>query len=211
MTTADLAPLYRVRAGAFDVVEVPEVTVAVVPGVGDPDGEDFAAALQALYSVSYAAHFLVKKAKGEAPKVMPLEALWWVDDAVQRDMVHAAARGEGDLRGADRSTWRWQAMIVQQDPIDDDVLERAVAKARTKELRALDDLRVERWTEGLSAQVLHVGPYSAEAPSIARLHEGITAAGYRPRGRHHEIYLSDARRTAPEKLRTILRQPVERA
>jgi hypothetical protein len=100
-------------------------------------------------------------------------------------------------------------MIMQPDPIDEHMVSRALEKARKKGLGGLEDLRYERWEEGRSAQLLHVGPYAEEGPSIVRLHEGIAAAGYRPRGRHHEIYLGDPRRSAPEKLRTLLRHPVE--
>jgi hypothetical protein len=114
------------------------------------------------------------------------------------------------MADSDRDRWHWRAMIVQPSPIDAAVIASAVEDARAKkDLPALDQLRYERWEEGRCAQVLHIGPYADENPSIVRLHEGITAAGYRPRGRHHEIYLGDPRRSAPEKLRTILRHPVE--
>jgi hypothetical protein len=103
-------------------------------------------------------------------------------------------------------------MIMQPDPIDADLLSEALAQARAKKgLPALDRLRHERWTEGRCAQTMHVGPYSAEAPSIERLHQAIAEAGYVPRGRHHEIYLGDPRRSAPDRLRTIIRQPVQPA
>lgn len=99
---------------------------------------------------------------------------------------------------------------MQPEPIDGELVAIAQAEAeRKKSSPALGRLRYERWAEGLSAQLLHVGPYADEAPSISRLHAAITDAGYRPRGHHHEIYLGDPRRSAPEKLRTILRQPVE--
>ena len=116
------------------------------------------------------------------------------------------------MAGTDRDRWRWQAMIMQPGPIDADMIAAAIAQARDRKRSAgLDRVRYIRWAEGCCAQLLHVGPYAAEGPSIARLHQAIAAAGYRPRGRHHEIYLGDQRRSAPEKLRTILRHPVEPA
>lgn len=200
------------RKGAVDIVDVPELLYAVVDGSGAPESAEFADAVQALYSVSYGAHFLLKKERGEAPNVKPLEALWWVDDPAQQDVVAAAARGQATMADSDRDRWQWRAMIVQPDPLDAPAAARAVEQARAKKsLPALDRLRFERWQEGRCAQVLHIGPYADEGPSIARLHKGIAAAGYRPHGRHHEIYLGDPRRSAPERLRTILRHPVTSA
>jgi hypothetical protein len=166
--------LLKVRKGAVDIVDVPEFGFVAVTGTGEPGGAEFTEAVQALYSVSYGAHFRLKKLTGEAPRVMPLEGLWWVDDA---ELI-AAATAEA---------------------------------ARKKALPGLARLEYIRWAEGRCAQLLHIGPYAAEAPSIAALHEAIAEAGYRPHGRHHEIYLGDPRRSAPEKLRTIIRHPVEPA
>ena len=205
---ADLAALYKVRKGSLDIVDVPELGYLAIDGKA-PDGAEFSAAVPALYAVSYAARFMLKKERGDAPKVMPLEAQWWVDDPAQWDIINAVARGEATMAETDRDQWQWRAMIVQAEPIDADLISRAVEQSRKKGLAALDRLEYERWTEGLCAQMLHIGPYAEEAPSIVRLHEGIAAAGYRPRGRHHEIYIGDPRRSAPEKLRTILRQPIE--
>jgi hypothetical protein len=210
-TTTAVQALYTMRAGQVRTVDVPELGFVVVDGTGDPDGPVFAEALQALYGVSYAAHFLARE-RGTATKVMPLEALWWVDDPDQQDLVHAVALGRGAMTDTDRSRWCWQAMIMQPEPIDVGIVAEAVQRTRRKRPSAsLDRLRYERWQEGLAVQLLHVGPYADEAPSIVRLHEAIPAAGYRARGRHHEIYVGDPRRSAPEKLRTILRQPVEPA
>lgn len=203
--------LYKVRKGVVDIVTVPEFGYVLIDGLGAPDGPDFADAIQALYSVSYGAHFLLKKTRGAAPRVLPLEALWWVDDPEQQDILAAVALGKANMADSDRDRWRWRALIMQPDPIDGDVVTKAIGQARAKALPALGRLRYERWAEGRCAQLLHVGPYAAEEPSIRRLHEGIAAAGYRARGHHHEIYLGDPRRSAPEKLRTILRHPVEPA
>jgi hypothetical protein len=205
----DLERLYKGRRGAVEFVEVPSLSFAVVHGEGDPDGQAFAEAIQALYAVSYAAHFGVKKRTGVSTRVMPLEALWWADDPEQAEIVKKAAMGEGSLTLADRSSWRWQAMIVQPDPIEAKDVERALDESRTKGLPALGRLTFEEWEEGRCAQTLHVGPYAQEAPTIVRLHAAIDGAGLRPRGRHHEIYLGDPRRSAPEKLRTLIRHPVQ--
>jgi hypothetical protein len=186
----DPTTLYRARRGIVDYVDVPELGYLMVRGVGAPEGPAFAAAIQALFTVSYGAHFAVKKSCGTAPRVMPLEALW-------------------SEPGESRDTWQWLAMIAQLEPIDDDIVCDVIEQARAKNLQALERLSFEHWEEGLSAQTLHVGPYDAETATIGFLHEMIRADGYRPRGRHHEIYLGDPRRSAPEKLRTILRQPVE--
>jgi hypothetical protein len=193
--------LLKVRKGAVDIVDVPEFGFAAVAGTGEPGGTEFTAAVQALYSVSYGAHFRLKKLTGQAPRVMPLEGLWWVDDQAQQDIVAAVARGEATMADSERGSWRWEAMIMQPEPIGAELIAAAAAEAAR--------LRYIRWAEGRCAQLLHIGPYAAEAPSIVRLHDAIAAAGYRPRGRHHEIYLGDPRRGAPEKLRTIIRHPVE--
>jgi hypothetical protein len=197
---ATAVDLYKARPGRVEFVDVPEFGYAVVEGQGDPSGAAFAAAIRALFTVSYRAHFLAKRKFGDAPHVMPLEALWWT-----------AGGGPLELsdRDIDRPEWRWQAMIMQPAPIDDAVVAAAIAAAGAKAGPALAELRFVRWTEGHCAQLLHVGPYSTEGRSVATLHAAIRAAGYRPCGRHHEIYLGDPRRSAPERLRTILRQPMD--
>lgn len=196
--TTSVDALYSVRRGAVDIVDVPEFAYLMVEGRGDPNGAEFNAAVRTLYAIGYGAHFLLRKREGRAPKVTPLEALWWVDDG-----------NPWDLPEVDRGRWRWQAMIMQPAGIDDGLIAEAAAKASTRQQVLLSRWRFEHWREGRCAQVLHVGPYAEERPTLARLHEAIAAAGYRPCGRHHEIYLGDPRRSRPERLRTILRQPVE--
>jgi hypothetical protein len=190
VAATEVASLYRARTSKVDFVDVPDIGCITVEGAGPPGSEAWQDALQALFAVSYGAHFIVKKTVGSAPQVMPLEALWAVAGSPE--------------------SWRWTALIVQPDPIDADVIGRAMSGARGRPLRALSSVCYERCTEGRCAQTMHVGPYSEEDGSIARLHIAIADAGYRPRGRHHEIYLGDPRRCAAEQLRTILRQPVER-
>lgn len=208
-TIADVDPLYKVHPNTVEMVDVPELNYLSIEGSGDPAGPGFAGAIQALFTVSYGAHFLLKKQLGDAPRVMPLEALWWLDDPRQIDIVIAVALGKATMNESDRDLWRWQAMLVQLPPIDASTIDRAIEQAHQKAVPMLDKLRFESWAEGRCAQTLHIGPYADEGPSVVRLHQAIKAAGYRPRGRHHEIYLGDPRRSAPEKLRTILRHPIE--
>ena len=198
--TVDLKPLYRARKGRVDFVDVPELGYLVLDGSGAPDESKgpLQQAIQTLFKASYGAHFAAKKLLGDAPPVMPIEALWWVEGPDPTDLDHAAA-----------DAWRWRAMIVQPPPIDEEIVAGVVARLEKKDVPCLTELRFERWEEGRCAQTLHVGPYEAEGPTIAALHRAISEAGCRPRGRHHEIYLGDPRRSAPERLRTMIRQPVE--
>jgi len=202
--------LYRVRKGRVEFVDVPELGFVMIDGGGAPGGQAFTDALQGLYSVSYGAHFALRGATGAAPRVMALEALWWVEGAGAQATMERVAAGQAGMDESDRDQWQWRAMIMQLPPIDEVVIEQAVTEARTKrDIAALDAVRYERWVEGPCAQIMHVGPYATEAISIVALHKAIAGHGSRPRGRHHEIYLGDPRTAAPEKLRTILRQPIE--
>jgi hypothetical protein len=190
--------LLHPRAGAPEIVDVPELNFLMVDGKGDPEkAGEFQDAIGALYTVSYGAHFALKKV-GVESRIMPLEALWW--------------SSSGDFLDADRSRWRWTAMIMQPEAVTPEVIEKVRAEAmRKKPLASLSRARLEAFREGRCAQVMHVGPYSAERPTIENLHAFIATQGCRPVGRHHEIYMGDPRRAAPEKLRTIIRQPIARA
>jgi hypothetical protein len=206
--TIDL--LYDVRKGEVEFVEVPELGFLVLDGAGDPSGDAFRDAIQALYSVSYGAHFAMKKATGRAPRVMALEALWWVEGLGGEATMKRIAAGQARMSESDRDQWRWRAMIVQLPPIDATFIEQAISLARAKkDIAALYALRYERWAEGPSAQIMHIGPYSTEPASIVKLHKAIAEHGSVPRDKHHEIYLGDPRTSAPDKLRTILRQPIQ--
>lgn len=199
-----LRPLYTPPAGRCVIVEAPELAFLMVDGTGDPQtAEQFENAIQALYSAAYTLKFTLKKTSPEREfKVAPLEGLWWTDDA---------APGMDDLQ-RDRDAWYWTLMIPVPDDVTADEVRRALEQAaRKRELTAAPLLRLERFDEGLAAQTLHVGPYSEEAPTIERLHAFVAEQGYELRGRHHEIYLGDPRRAAPEKLKTILRHPVRDA
>jgi hypothetical protein len=176
-----------------ELLDVPERTVLMADGTGDPNGsEAFQAAVNALFSVSYGLRFGFLREIGVDRKVGPLEGLWSVEG--------------NDFTSEDRSGWRWTVLIDQADEVTSDRVE---AIRRDKGIEVA--LRLERLAEGRVAQVLHVGPFADEPPTIARLHAFIAEQGLRPAGRHHEIYLSDMRRVAPERMRTLLRQPVARA
>jgi hypothetical protein len=179
------------------VVDVPPLKVLAVDGQGDPNtSPDYAAAITALYSVSYTLKFTFKRGPDKIDyAVMPLEALWWADDFES-------------FRNGDKSKWYWRAMIVQPDFVAQAQVDAAIVAVQNKSPNdSLAKLRFETFTEGRAAQLLHVGPYDAEGPNIERLHAFIAEQGGRLTGRHHEIYLSDPRRAAPDKLKTIIRQP----
>ena len=208
----DAAPIdrcYLARRGAVDFVDVPDVGFAMVDGRGAPGGEEFSDAIQALFAASYGAHFALRKANGWAPRIMPLEALWWIEGPDAALLMERLAMGGAGSSLADQGRWHWRAMIMQLPPVDGTAIQAALTRAKTTKTSppALDAVRYERWTEGPSAQILHVGPYSDEQADISILHAALAEHGYRPRGRHHEIYLGDPRRCAPERLRTILRHP----
>jgi hypothetical protein len=192
----ELRPLYRAgREPAF--VTVPPLWCLMLDGHGDPNtAPAYREAISALYSTAYAAKFALKRAGVVDYGVMPLEGLWW-----SPDMAAFAAQ--------DTSAWDWTMFIVQPREVTAGVFAEARDAARSRApSEALDHLRLEDFAEGRCAQILHVGPYSAEGPTIATLHAYIADHGYRLSGKHHEIYLGDPRRAAPERLRTIIRQPV---
>ena len=191
--------LYAPRARDFEVVTVPPLKYLMLDGQGNPGtAPAYAAALEALYSVSYAVKFASKHA-GRDYVVGPLEGLWTADDP-------------GAFTRGDKDSWKWTMMIPQPDWITAADVRDGIAKAAAKKVSGLDKLRLETLDEGLSVQILHIGSYDDEAPTLHRLHTGFMPAnGFGFAGPHHEIYLSDARRVAPEKLKTILRQPVKPA
>jgi hypothetical protein len=174
----------------------------MIDGHGDPNSEPaYLHALEALYAVAYRIKFLSKKEMGSDYVVPPLEGLWWADDME----VFSTSR--------EKSAWDWTMMIMQPEWITSGIYEDAVRKvAKSKDLPAMPGLRMEGYSEGLSVQILHIGSYDDEGPMLDRLHNDfLPNNGLAMAGKHHEIYLSDPRRVAPEKLRTVLRQPVRRA
>jgi hypothetical protein len=190
---------YRAPRGDFRVVDVPDLQYLMIDGHGDPNTSPlYAEALAALYPVAYKLKFLSKSELGRDYVVPPLEGLWWADDM---DSFTVAR---------DKSQWDWTMMLMVPDWLYDAHVREAVDRAGAKNRPArLDDIRVETLSEGRCVQTLHIGPYDDEGPLLERMHEEfIPQNGLQVTGKHHEIYLGDARRTAPERLRTILRQPV---
>ncbi|MBN9541156.1 MAG: hypothetical protein BGN99_31815 [Alphaproteobacteria bacterium 65-37] len=195
-----LASLYKAPSDRFVAVDVPEMQFVKVDGAGDPNtAPAYNRAIEWLYSTSYALKFAVKAAGKLDYGVPPLEGLWWADDPA-------------DFAARRKDRWRWTMMIMAPNIVDRPSFEAAVEKSKKKLGDPPASLRLERFTEGRSLQILHVGSYDDEAPTLARLHDEVMPSqGLTFAGRHHEIYLSDARRTAPAKLKTILRQPVKAA
>jgi hypothetical protein len=188
------------RASAKEVVQVklPPLRYLMVDGQGDPNtSQEYAQAVEALFTVSYTVKFAVKKGPQAIDyAVMPLEGLWWADD------LSAFVAG-------DRSNWKWTMMIHQPSLVKDEVIRAAIEVAgKKKEIPALTKLRLEEFCEGKCAQILHIGPFTEEGPTIVRLHEFIESRTNLI-GKHHEIYLSDIRRADPRKWKTILRQPMK--
>ena len=189
---------YGPRAGEFEFVEVPPLGYLMVDGEGDPNtSQAFQQAVEALYSLAYTLKFSLKKSpQGADWGVMPLEGLWWADDP-------------GDFVRSDKSKWKWTVMILQPEVVGPAEFAAATEEVRRKKNpAALDRVRLETFEEGSAVQVLYLGPFSGEGPVIRQMHDKIRESGKKLAGKHHEIYLSDPRRTAPEKLRTIIRQPM---
>lgn len=194
-----LTQLYQPPRRAFTLVDVPAMQFLMVDGRGDPNTTVvYQEALQVLYAVAYKLKFLSKSALGQDYVVPPLEGLWWADDMASFTLQR------------DKNAWLWTMMIMTPDWIGVEMLETAVAAAaEQKELPALRDLRLATYSEGMSVQIMHVGSYEDEAPLLRQLHEEFLPANrLEPNGKHHEIYLGDPRRIAPERLKTVLRQPV---
>jgi len=196
----ELKHLYQPSAKEFVVVDVPPMKFLMIDGHGDPNtAQEYQDALEALYAVSYKLKFMSKKELGKDYVVPPLEGLWWAEDM------------ETFTTARDKSAWDWTMMIMQPEWIIQEMVEEAVKQVEKKDLPALSKLYLETYHEGLSVQILHIGSYDDEAPTIARLHnEFIPENSYEEAGKHHEIYLSDPRKVAPEKLKTVLRQPVSK-
>lgn len=180
------------------LVDVPEGKFLTIIGEGDPNGKEYQQAIQALYGVAYTLKFHYKK-QGKDFKVNALEGLWWVDNGIF------------DLNNpAPREMWRWKSMIRVPDYVEDEDLQKLMAELIEKRGEKVTELKLETINEGLSAQIMHIGPYSDELPTINTLHEWVEEQGYQLRGDHHEIYMSDPRRTKPENLKTIIRHPIKK-
>jgi len=196
--------LYSPSAKNVALVDVPPFKYAMVDGQIEPGAtpgtsESFQQAFQALYGISYTLKFMSKLRKDDPIDytVMGVEGLWWMDE------------GEFDINQPDR--WCWTAMILQPDHITEAMYQEGLAQLKKKKPSpGLERLHFETFHEGLSMQIMHIGPYSAEPTTLEKMHAFAQANGYTRRGKHHEIYFGDPRRTDPAKLKTILRQPVDR-
>ncbi|WP_068159445.1 GyrI-like domain-containing protein [Rhodococcus phenolicus] len=192
---------YRAARGEFRVVDVPDMQYLMIDGHGDPNtSPEFTAAVEALYPVAYKLKFASKRDLGRDYVVPPLEGLWWAENM------------ESFTTARDKSRWDWTMMLFVPDWIGREEFAGAVDRAGAKNGPArLGDVRLETLTEGTCVQTLHVGSFDDETAVLERLHhEFVPGNGFRMAGKHHEIYFSDFRKIAPEKQRTILRQPVAR-
>ncbi|HEX7541506.1 MAG TPA: GyrI-like domain-containing protein [Anaerolineales bacterium] len=191
--------LYEPSARVFSVVNVPAMNFIMIDGHGDPNTSvEYTESLQSLYAAAYTLKFKLKKERAVDYPVMASEGLWWMDDMREFSLAR-------------KDDWKWTMMIMQPEIVTPQLFAQAVDEATKKKGQpALSRLRLEPYYEGLATQIMYFGPYADEGPTIARLHQFIEESGYVRFGKHHEIYLGDPRRTAPEKLRTVIRQPMRK-
>jgi hypothetical protein len=193
----ELKHLYSPSPKEVVIVDVPEMNFLMVDGQGDPTNSgEYQAAVEALFAVSYTLKFMAKKGTLQLDyAVFPLEGLWWADDLSAFGLER-------------RDEWKWTAMIAQPKYLTPDLFSTAVEAVESKtHLSSLGIMRFDTFREGKAAQLMHVGPFAEEGRSIAKIHGFIGSMGGELTGKHHEIYLSDVRRTSADKLRTIIRQP----
>lgn len=192
---------YKAKHNVFDVITVPKMQYLMIDGHGDPNtGTDFKKAIEALYPVAYKIKFASKKLLNKDYVVAPLEGLWWAEDM----SVFTTAR--------DKSKWDFTLMILQPDWITPEMFREAVGIVSAKNPpENLHKIRLEDLDEGLCVQTLHIGSFDDESEVLHKMHnEFIPQNSLSMIKKHHEVYLSDFRKVAPEKLKTILRQPVTR-
>jgi len=191
--------LYYPSDKKVSVVDVPRMKFLMVDGKGDPNtSQEYQDAMEALFPISYKAKFISKKENNQDYVVMPLEGLWWVDDMEEFTIE-------------DKESWNWTVMIMQPELVSRQIIGIAMEDVESKKNPvSLSKVRFEKFSERLSAQMMHIGPYgAAEATTVEKLHEFIEKSGYKIRDKHHEIYISDVRRTKPERLKTVIRQPIK--
>ncbi|MHC1726460.1 MAG: GyrI-like domain-containing protein [Syntrophobacteraceae bacterium] len=195
----DFKAWYKAPENGFVFVELPPVQYLMIDGAGDPNSvPEFQSAVETLYGVAYTIKFSAKKA-GVGPEysIPPLDGLWWCEGM------------QGCFDPENRSLWRWSLMLIQPHHVNGAMVLAAAEQLTAKGKQGpFGGLRLQSLEEGLCVQTLHVGPYCDEAPRITAMHRYVEDVGYLLHGKHHEIYLSDPRRTSPEKLKTILRNPV---
>jgi hypothetical protein len=197
----ELKSLYNPSIRQVELVDVPSMTFLMIDGSGDPNtAKEYQEAIEALYSLAYAIKFTVKKELEIDYGVMPLEGLWWTDDM--------------SLFGtSDKHAWKWTAMMMQPEYVSGSLHEKVLEQVKKKkDLPGLAKIRLQTFHEGQSAQIMYIGPYSNEGPTIKIVHDFLKARGLTFDGlkqKHHEIYLGDPRKAAPEKLKTIIRQSAQ--
>jgi len=193
----ELKNFYKASAEKVEIVEVPKMKFIMIDGEGGPSSASFQDAIEVLFPLSYTLKFMVKKGViGIDYGVLPLEGLWWADD------MSSFIMGKKD-------EWKWTLMIMQPEIVTKKMVQEAIEQVKVKKNPvSLPLVRFESFSEGKSAQIMHIGPFSEEGPTIEKVHSFIEDNGSQLTGKHHEIYLSDIRRSAPEKLKTIIRQPM---
>jgi len=195
----ELKHLYKTSAKKAEVAAIPKMNFLMVDGEGDPNtAQTFQDAIEVLYQLSYALKFMIKKSEISIDYgVLPLEGLWWSDDMSSFSVEK-------------KSEWKWTLMIMQPELVTKKMVQEAMEQVKTKKNPpSLPLVRFESFEEGEAAQIMHVGPFSEEGPTIEKLHAFIESSRKERKGKHHEIYLSDIRRAAPEKWKTIIRQPIK--
>ncbi len=195
----ELKHLYNPSAKKVEIVDVPKMNFLMIDGIGDPNtSQDFKDAVESLFGLSYTIKFMVKKDDPAIDyAVMPLEGLWWVDDMSQFTIE-------------DKSSWKWTLMIMQPEFITPDLVSKGIEELRRKkDPVALPKIRFESYEEGKSAQIMHIGPFSEESPTVEKVHQFIEENDSERRGKHHEIYLSDIRKGNPANWKTVIRQPMK--
>ena len=191
--------LYYPSEKLVSVVDVPRMNFLMIDGQGDPNtSQEYQDAMETLFPVSYKTKFLSKKQNNQDYVVMPLEGLWWAENMEEFSIE-------------DKGSWKWTVMIMQPEFITKELISMAIDDVESKKnLASISKVRFEKFSERLSAQIMHIGPYgAAEAQTVEKLHDFIDKSGYKIRDKHHEIYISDMRRTKPERLKTVIRQPIE--
>jgi hypothetical protein len=194
----ELKNLYSSSAEKVEVVEVPQMNFLMIDGEGDPNtSQSFQDAIDVLYPLSYTLKFIIKRGEiGIDYGVLPLEGLWWADDMSSFSVDN-------------KENWKWTLMIMQPELVKKEMVATAIEEVRKKKKPvALPLVRFESFVEGKVGQIMHFGPFSEEGPTVEKLHSFIKVSGSQRIGKHHEIYLSDIRRAAPEKWKTIIRQPM---
>ena len=194
----ELKSLFKPSTKIVEIVDVPQMNFLMIDGEGDPNtSAEYQDNVEALYSLAYALKFMVKRGDLAIDyAVLPLEGLWWVDDMSQFSIEK-------------KDDWKWTMMIMQPDVVTPRLFYEAFDQVKKKKDSAgLQKIRFESFSEGKAAQIMHIGPFTEEGPTIEKVHAFIREQGGERRGKHHEIYLSDIRKAAPEKWKTIIRQPM---